>query len=142
MPIQPAGTESALGRVVLDEAYAEGLTDIGGFSHLFLIYLFHQSHGFNLIVKPFLDNRMHGVFATRAPRRPNPIGLSVVRLLRHERNILHVADIDVLDGTPLLDIKPFVPDFDAPEVSSIGWLEGKVDRVNRVRSDGRFKLVE
>jgi tRNA-Thr(GGU) m(6)t(6)A37 methyltransferase TsaA len=138
MPIQPSGAEQFNGQVVLDPRYEEGLADVEGFSHLFLIYLFHRSRGFQLSVKPFLDDRQRGLFATRAPRRPNPIGLSIVTLLRREKNVLHVGHIDVLDGTPLLDIKPYVPAFDAPAVTSIGWLEGKVERSLWLRSDKRF----
>jgi tRNA (adenine37-N6)-methyltransferase len=139
MPIQPTGAGQFNGQVVLDPRYEDGLADIEGFSHLFLIYLFHQSQGFQLEVKPFLDDQRRGLFATRAPRRPNPVGLSIVTLLRREKNILHVGHIDVVDGTPLLDIKPYVPAFDAPRVTSIGWLEGKVERSRWLRSDERFK---
>ena len=139
MPIQPVGAEQIEGRVVIDPQYLEGLTDIEGFSHLILIYAFHQSKGFQLKVKPFLDDRMRGLFATRAPRRPNPIGLSIVELLRRDQNILHVRNIDVVDGTPLLDLKPFVPAFDAPQAAAIGWLEGNVAHSSRMRSDERFK---
>jgi tRNA-Thr(GGU) m(6)t(6)A37 methyltransferase TsaA len=139
MPIQPVGAEQIKGQVVVDPQYADGLADIEGFSHLILIYAFHQSKGFQLIVKPFLDDRMRGLFATRAPRRPNPIGLSIVALLRREQNILHVSNIDVVNGTPLLDVKPFVPAFDAPQATAIGWLEGKVAHSRRMRSDERFK---
>jgi tRNA-Thr(GGU) m(6)t(6)A37 methyltransferase TsaA len=139
MPIQPTGAEQFNGQVVLDPRYEEGLADIEGFSHLFLIYLFHQSKGFRLKVKPFLDDQQRGLFATRAPRRPNPIGLSIVTLLGREKNVLYVGHIDVLDGTPLLDIKPYVPAFDAPAATSVGWLEGKVERSRWLRSDERFK---
>ena len=139
MPIQPVGAPQVEGRVVVDPSYADGLADIEGFSHLILIYAFHRSRGFDLKVKPFLDDHVRGLFATRAPRRPNPIGLSVVTLLRREGNILHVGNIDVVDGTPLLDIKPCVPAFDAPAVTGIGWLEGKVQQSRDMRSDTRFK---
>lgn len=139
MPIQPVGAEQIKGQVVVDPQYADGLADIEGFSHLILIYAFHQSKGFQLKVKPFLDDRMRGLFATRAPRRPNPIGLSIVALSRREQNILHVTNIDVVNGTPLLDVKPFVPAFDAPQATAIGWLEGKVAHSRRMRSDERFK---
>ena len=138
MPIQPIGAGSAQGAVVLDAAYADGLEDLEGFSHLILIYQFHRATGFELKVKPFLDDQKHGLFATRAPRRPNPIGLSVVPLLSREGNKLCVGNIDVLDGTPLLDIKPFVPDFDAPMATSVGWLTGKMRQAQQMRSDGRF----
>jgi tRNA-Thr(GGU) m(6)t(6)A37 methyltransferase TsaA len=139
MPIQPVGAGQTAGQVIIDPQYAEGLADIDGFSHLILIYVFHQSKGYQLKVKPFLDDRMRGLFATRAPRRPNPIGLSVVKLLRREGNSLHVGNIDVVDGTPLLDIKPYVPAFDAPEATAIGWLEDKVEHSRSMRSDERFK---
>jgi len=139
MPIQPVGAEQIEGQVVIEPQYSEGLADIEGFSHLILLYAFHQSKGFQLEVKPFLDDRMRGLFATRAPRRPNPIGLSIVELLRREQNILHVSNIDVVDGTPLLDVKPFVPAFDAPQATAIGWLEGKVAHSRCMRSDERFK---
>jgi tRNA-Thr(GGU) m(6)t(6)A37 methyltransferase TsaA len=139
MPIQPTGAEQVNGQVVVDPQYEAGLADIEGFSHLFLIYLFHQSEGFQLTVKPFLDDHRRGLFATRAPRRPNPVGLSIVTLLRRDKNVLQVGHIDVVDGTPLLDIKPYVPAFDAPGATSIGWLEGKVERSRWLRSDERFK---
>jgi tRNA (adenine37-N6)-methyltransferase len=139
MPIQPTGAENAAGTVIVDPVYLDGLEDIDGFSHLILIYQFHRASGFELKVKPFLDDQRRGLFATRAPRRPNPIGLSVVPLLGREANILHVGRIDVLDDTPLLDIKPFVPDFDAPEVTSVGWLAGKKKQAWQMRSDSRFK---
>ncbi len=139
MPIQPAGAETVTGQVVVDPQYAGGLADIEGFSHLILIYAFHRSEGFDLKVKPFLDDQRRGVFATRAPRRPNPIGLSVVSLAGRENNVLHVGNIDVLDGTPLLDIKPYVPAFDAPGATAVGWLEGKETLCRRMRSDERFK---
>lgn len=138
MPIQPIGDGMTQGTVVLEAAYADGLEDIEGFSHLILIYQFHRVRGFDLKVKPFLDDRAHGLFATRAPRRPNPIGLSAVPLLSREGNKLFVGNIDVLDGTPLLDIKPFVPDFDSPMVTSVGWLAGKMRQAKQMRSDGRF----
>lgn len=140
MPIQPAGAAEVKGRVVLEKTYAEGLNDVDGFSHLILIYLFHQSRGYNLTVTPFLDDQPRGLFATRAPRRPNPIGLSVVALESRQGNVLHVRGIDVLNGTPLLDIKPFVPAFDAPAASAVGWLTGKADQSERVKADSRFRM--
>lgn len=139
MPIQPAGAKDIRGQVVLDEAYAVGLSDLDGFSHIFLIYCFHLSKGYELRVRPFMDKALRGLFSTRAPRRPNPIGLSVVRLLGVEGNILDIQGVDVVDGTPLLDVKPYVPLFDAPEVSSIGWLEGQAGKSETLRSDSRFR---
>jgi tRNA (adenine37-N6)-methyltransferase len=139
MPIQPPGARHTAGQVEVHPEFCEGLDDIEGFSHLILIYHFHQSEGFALKVSPFMDDRPHGLFSTRAPRRPNGIGLSVVPLLRREGHILHVDCVDVLDGTPLLDIKPFVPAFDAPAVTSVGWLTGKDKQVQTAISDLRFK---
>jgi tRNA-Thr(GGU) m(6)t(6)A37 methyltransferase TsaA len=124
-PIQPSRS-TATGKVEVFKEYQEGLEDIEGFSHIILIYWFHKSKGYSLKVKPFLDDTLRGVFATRAPSRPNQIGISVVRLLEREENVLYVKGIDVLDGTPLLDIKPHVPDFELGEKVKTGWLEGKI----------------
>jgi len=114
------------GEIEVFEEYVDGLKDIEGFSHIIILYLFHKSKGFSLLVRPFLDETKRGVFATRSPRRPNLIGLSVVELLGRERNILLVEGMDVLDGAPLLDIKPYVPAFDYRERTKIGWLEDKI----------------
>lgn len=116
-----------------------GLKDLDGFSHIILLYHFHLSRGYSLELKPFLDDTLRGVFATRAPRRPNALGLSVVRLIRIIGNVLEIQDVDILDKTPLLDIKPFVPEFDNREAASIGWLAGKIGRPVSTRADGRFK---
>lgn len=135
-PIQPACAEGAAGTVLVDEPYAAALRDIEGFERVWLIYWMDRAAGFQARVVPYRDTRERGLFATRAPCRPNPIGLSVVRLLRREGCVLQVADVDILDGTPLLDIKPYVPEFDAHPASKSGWLdEGGTDR--RV-ADGRF----
>ncbi len=138
MPIQPTGAVDVEGTIVMDKEYEEGLKDIEGFSHLVLLYRFHRSKGFDLLVKPFLDNEKRGLFATRAPRRPNPIGLSIVRLVKRKGNVLTIKDIDVLNGTPLLDIKPYVPAFDTKEVTALGWLEKKQDKAKTLKSDDRF----
>jgi tRNA (adenine37-N6)-methyltransferase len=119
-PIQSSRSQ-AVGTVTVDEQYLAGLQDLEGFSHIILIYAFHRSEGYSLLVKPFLDDRLHGLFATRYPRRPNPIGLSVVRLLARQENILEIEGVDVLDGTPLLDIKPYIPAFDVANVLRTGW---------------------
>ncbi len=121
-PIQPSRSQ-AVGWVEVYPEFAEGLQDLEGFSHVILLYGFHLSDGYTLRVKPFLDDRMHGLFATRHPCRPNPIGLSIVRLLAHRENILDIEGADMLDKTPLFDIKPYVPDFDAPTVVRTGWYE-------------------
>jgi tRNA-Thr(GGU) m(6)t(6)A37 methyltransferase TsaA len=119
-PIQ-ASRSQVIGLVELQPEFADGLMDIEAFSHIYLLYAFHQSTGYNLHVKPFLDDREHGLFATRHPRRPNPLGISIVRLVTRWKNALTVEGIDVLDGTPLLDIKPYVPDFDHRADVHVGW---------------------
>lgn len=124
-PIQPFKSKS-IGKVEVFKEYRDGLEDIEGFSHLILIYKFHKSRGYCLKVKPFLDDKLRGLFATRYPRRPNQIGLTMVKLLRRKENILFVKGIDVIDGSPLLDIKPYVPDFGPKEKVKIGWLKGKI----------------
>lgn len=123
-PIQPSRS-SAMGNVEVYAEFVEGLRDIEGFSHLILLYAFHCSQGYSLTVKPFLDNQLHGPFATRYPCRPNPIGLSIVRLLARENHILKIEGVDVLDGTPLLDIKPYVPEFDLRTGVRTGWIENR-----------------
>ena len=137
-PIQPPTSKGVESDVEVFENYTEGLTDLEGFSHIFLIYHFHLSRRFSLKVKPFLDDESHGLFATRAPSRPNAIGLSIVELIGTEKNILRVKNIDVLDGTPLLDIKPYVPGFDIRKVHRIGWMEKKIKNLDKTQDDGRF----
>jgi len=142
MPIQPVGAKGVLGTIELQAEYEDGLKDLKGFSHIILIYHFHLSEGYSLHVKPFLDDTPRGVFAIRAPKRPNPIGLSVVRLEKIEGTTLHISNVDVVDGTPLLDIKPCVPDFDCLENVRIGWLANRSGHAVAKRSDGRFRSVE
>ena len=139
MPIQPTGARSTRGTVEIFSEYAEGLRDIEGFSHLFLIYVFHRCPSYNLVVRPFLDTTPRGVFATRAPQRPNAIGLSIVRLIKVKGSTLFIEDVDILDGTPLLDLKPYVPVFDAYPDASSGWLEQSAHGAEVFRSDGRFR---
>ncbi len=138
VPIQPAFARDVEGYIELFSRYTEGLKDIEGFSHIFLIYHLHLSEGYSLLVRPFLDDRLRGVFATRAPRRPNPVGLSIVRLKEVDGNILRILDVDIVDGTPLLDIKPYVPEFDCHSDARAGWLEKRVREARRTVSDGRF----
>jgi tRNA-Thr(GGU) m(6)t(6)A37 methyltransferase TsaA len=138
MPIQPTGAVGVRGTVEVLPEYRAGLKDIEGFSHLILLYLFHCSEGFTLEVVPFLDSQPRGLFATRAPRRPNPIGMSIVRLDSVENGVLHVQDVDILDGTPLLDIKPYVPVFDRRDQVRTGWLEQSGNAVVAQKSDARF----
>ena len=139
MPIQSAGALDTAGRAVLKDRYTEGLKDLEGFSHLILIYVFHDSREYDLSVKPFLGDQKRGLFATRAPRRPNPIGISVVRLVRIEGPVVHFLGADVLDGTPLLDIKPYVPKFDAYPEATEGWLAESLHRLAETKSDERFR---
>lgn len=139
MPIQASGARGVKGVVEIEPEFAEGLRDLEGFSHIILIYHFHLSEGYSLVVKPFLDERQRGLFATRAPRRPNPIGISVVGLEGIEGCKLHIQDVDVLDGTPLLDIKPYVPEFDVREADRCGWLEGKALGAATTEADERFR---
>ena len=138
VPIQAAAAEGVAGCVELSMEYVEGLKDVEGFSHLILIYHCHLAQEHSLLVRPFLDKQLHGVFSTRAPSRPNPIGVSVVRLTKVENNLLHIQDVDIIDRTPLLDIKPFVPEFDQRKAEKIGWMEKKVDKMHPSRDDGRF----
>jgi tRNA-Thr(GGU) m(6)t(6)A37 methyltransferase TsaA len=138
MPIQPSGARGVRGQAVLDESLATALRDLEGFSHIYLLYHFHMSEGFDLTVVPFMDPQERGLFATRAPRRPNQIGLSVVRLERVEGAVLHLLDVDILDGTPLLDIKPYFRDVDAVQEAVSGWAETSEGKADTVRSDDRF----
>jgi len=138
MPIQPSAEEGAKGTVEVKRKFQEGLRDLDGFSHILLVYHFHLSRGYSLVVTPFLDDKPHGVFCTRAPSRPNGIGISVVKLNRVDGNILHVENVDILDGTPLLDIKPYIPDFDVYEVEKIGWITRHSGMIHRPKSDSRF----
>jgi tRNA (adenine37-N6)-methyltransferase len=138
MPIQPAGAAGIKGTVEVFPEYQDGLKDLEGFSHIILLYHFHRSTDFKLQVVPFLDSELRGVFATRAPKRPNPIGLSVVKLRETEDNILHIENVDILDGTPLLDVKPYVPEFDEQTSVRTGWLERAKRTLFQRRSDKRF----
>ena len=137
-PIQPSAAKGISGTVEVFPEYAEGLKDIEGFSYIILIYHFHLSRGTSLTVKPFMDNEERGVFAMRGSSRPNPIGISIVRLVRVEENIIHIQDVDIVDWTPLLDIKPYVPEFDIREVEKTGWLEKNVHKLPSSKDDGRF----
>ena len=138
-PIQPRRSGGARGTITLLPECVEGLADLDGFSHIILLYHLHLSTGFNLKVVPFLDTVKRGLFATRAPRRPNPIGLSVVRLEKIEGAVLHIKDVDMVDGTPLLDIKPYVPTFDEAVEFRTGWLENAARRAKETSADDRFE---
>jgi tRNA-Thr(GGU) m(6)t(6)A37 methyltransferase TsaA len=139
MPIQPAGAAGVEGTVEVFPKYNDGLKDLEGFSHIIMLYHFHRSKGFKLHAVPFMDSTPRGIFATRAPKRPNPIGLSVIKLQKIQDNILYVENVDILDGTPLLDIKPYVPEFDEQTEARAGWLEEARKEVSKRKSDQRFK---
>ena len=137
-PIQSSAATEITGKVELFPEFADGLKDIEGFSHIILIYHFHLSKKTSLEVTPYMDTETHGVFSTRAPGRPNPVGISIVRLTSIEGNILLVKDIDIVNGTPLIDIKPYVPEFDIRENVRTGWLETNVNKLPDTKDDGRF----
>lgn len=139
MPIQATGGQGVRGRIRVFEEYVEGLRDLDGFSHLILIYHFHLTRETQLVVMPFLDTTPRGVFATRSPNHPNPIGLSTVRLLGIKENTLEIEDLDIVNGTPLLDIKPYVPAFDHRQPERLGWLARAGDGVKQTRADKRFR---
>jgi len=138
MPIQPSGAKGVKGRIELRPEFSAGLQDLAGFSHIYVLYHFHQTTEARMTVTPFLDKQPRGLFATRAPTRPNPIGLSVLALESIDGNTLEVTNVDMLDGTPLLDIKPYVPEFDQPEEVRTGWLQNARGNSKQVRSDQRF----
>jgi tRNA-Thr(GGU) m(6)t(6)A37 methyltransferase TsaA len=123
IPIQGVFKPEGVGTIEVFDKYAEGLTDVEGFSHIQIIYFFHKSNDYKLLGKPYLEDQLHGIFAIRSPHRPNHLGVSVVRLLERKGNLLKVGEIDVFDKTPLLDIKPYVPKFDDRMNVKIGWLE-------------------
>ena len=138
MPLQTVAAQGIPGTVDLEPAFRKGVQDLEAFSHLILLTHLHRMTGYALEVTPYLDDQPHGIFATRSPRRPNPLGLSVVRLIATEEGRLLIEDVDLLDGTPLLDLKPYVPAFDARETARIGWFAGRIDRVHTTRADDRF----
>lgn len=139
MPIQPLGGTAAMGEVVVEAAFTDGLRDLDGFSHIYLLYYFHRAVRIELSVTPYLDTVSHGVFATRSPLRPAHLGLSIVELLEVVQNRLVVRGLDILDGTPLLDIKPYVPHFDCHANATSGWLQTTSSaEIAKKRSDQRF----
>ncbi len=137
-PIQPPAAENCQGRIILNPEFKIGLQDLDGFSHIILLYYLDRITTRKLLVKPFMDDTERGVFATRAPSRPNPIGLSVVKLISVQGNEIIFAGADMLNNTPLLDIKPYVPAFDPPSVEKIGWLQHNAERLQNSQDDGRF----
>jgi len=138
MPIQPGFTNDSHGTALIFPEFREGLKDLVGFSHIYLIYHLHMVSQHKMVVIPFLDKVPRGLFSTRAPLRPNPIGISVVRLHGIEDNILHLEGMDMLNGTPLLDIKPYISDFDCFPDSVNGWYGAAAKKASETRSDDRF----
>ena len=141
MPLQPIADESGESTIELSEAHRGCLADLDGFSHVWVVAHLHESLGWDATVPAFLDDRAHGTFATRSPRRPNPIGISLARIVAVRDTAVAVDGLDLLDGTPVLDLKPFVPLFDTPASDvRTGWFEGRAERVFRRRSDDRFAM--
>ncbi len=139
MPIQPTGAEGVRGTIDIFPEYVPGLMDLEGFSHIILLYHLHKIKSASLVVRPFLDSKEHGIFATRAPRRPNPIGFSVVKLVEIQKESLSIENVDILDRTPLIDIKPYLPEFDHFAADRLGWYETVQGKVATHRSDSRFR---
>jgi tRNA-Thr(GGU) m(6)t(6)A37 methyltransferase TsaA len=139
MPIQADVARDVPGTIELDPAFGAGLADLEGFSHLILIYHLHEARSPRLVVTPFLDDTPRGIFATRSPARPNPIGLSTVRLAGLRGTEIDILDVDMVDGTPLLDIKPYVPAFDDRAGARVGWFAGVLDRLEGATADDRFR---
>jgi tRNA-Thr(GGU) m(6)t(6)A37 methyltransferase TsaA len=138
-PIQPFCAAGATGTVEVFPPFVEGLKDLAGFDRIWLLFWCHRSSQPKLTVTPYRDTQAHGVFATRAPARPNPIGMSAVRLNSIDGAILQVAEIDILDNTPLLDIKPYVREYDHLPAERCGWLDAQPAKPTRIAADGRFE---
>jgi tRNA-Thr(GGU) m(6)t(6)A37 methyltransferase TsaA len=140
MPIQPIGASGVEGEIHINNELKDGLKDLEGFSHLSLVYYLHKVNSYSLKVKPFLDNEFHGIFATRSPKRPNPIGISVVELSSIKDNVIHIKNVDILNKTPLLDIKPYVPQLyeETCKNLKVGWFEEKHENAKQTKSDNRF----
>ncbi len=139
MPIQPTGAQGIKGTIEIYDVFVSGLQDLDGFSHIILLYYLHKVQSSALVVKPFLDTKERGIFSTRAPKRPNPIGFSIVKLKEIQGNILHIENVDILNHTPLIDIKPYLPEFDQHPADRLGWYETVQGKVKTHRSDSRFR---
>jgi len=135
-PIQPVFAKGCEGTVEVYGEFQEALLDLEGFERIWLLYWFDRASEFKAKVKPYMNDKWHGLFATRAPARPNPIGLSCVKLLSVKANIIHISELDILDGTPLLDIKPYIGKFDCFKVKRNGWLD--IPDKGNIKSDNRF----
>jgi tRNA-Thr(GGU) m(6)t(6)A37 methyltransferase TsaA len=142
MPIQPTGARGIRGEIEIEPQFIPALDDLEGFSRIIVLYHFHRSREWSLRVIPFLDTQPRGLFATRAPSRPNPIGISMLRLTGIDGSLLRVMDVDILDGTPVLDIKPYIPDFDSFPEEKIGWMTNRSNGAARMISDDRFSPTD
>ena len=138
-PIQPIYAKECLGKAEVFENFAEGLKDIEAFSHFYLIYLLHKVKETKLTVKPFLQDKEHGIFATRAPFRPNPLGMSIVELTKRENNVLFFKGCDILNGSPIIDIKPYTERFDYIKTKSNGWQDNVLEEDAQIRGLREFK---
>jgi tRNA-Thr(GGU) m(6)t(6)A37 methyltransferase TsaA len=138
-PIQPVYCKDFTGRIIIKEEYADGLLDLEGFNYIHIIFYFHKAKDARLRVIPYLDDKLRGVFATRAPCRPNPIGMSIVKLISREDNILNVLEIDLLDGTPILDIKPYMTDFEYRADVLEGWRDSVKEEDAKRRAMRSYK---
>jgi len=141
MPIQPTGAKGIKGTIVIKDKYVDGLKDLEHFSHINILYILHKIDDYLLEVKPFMDNTTHGIFATRSPKRPNRIGSSVVKIDKIEGNTIYISNVDILNGTPLIDIKPYVPQLyeDTIDELKIGWFEKNHEKAKSQKADDRFK---
>jgi len=137
VPIQPVFTDGITAEIEVYPEFQQGLQDLDGFSHIILLYFFHESKDYRLLCRPFLDNKERGLFATRAPKRPNPIGLSIVELLKIDKNMITIGSPDMIDGTPLLDIKPYIDVFDVKKKVKNGWYDTAANRA-QTTADDRF----
>ena len=138
MPIQPIGGKGIKGTLELNPKYTDGLKDLDGFSHIIILYYFHKVKNMKLLAKPFLDKELRGIFAIRGPPRPNPIGISIVKLIKIKDNILTIENLDMLDGTPVLDIKPYIPKYEFISEVKNGWVDGIQQKAENTKSDSRF----
>ena len=138
VPIQGALSKNSSGKVEVFPEYESGLKDLEGFSHIILLYHFHLVKGYSLQSKPFLENKKRGIFAIRSPKRPNPIGFSIVKLEKMVGNVLYISEVDIIDGSLLLDIKPYVSKFDVRTDTKDGWLTKKMMEAREHRADNRY----
>lgn len=137
-PIQPTAAKDAKGTIEIKPQFKEGLSDLEGFSHIVVLFGFHLSNDYRLKLKPYLDDTPRGLFSTRAPKRPSQIGLSIVRLDKIEGAVLHITGLDMLDGTPVLDIKPYIPSLNPSEPVKLGWLEKAHKHFGHKKADNRM----